>query len=230
MLLTGPAAAQTSDLSTWTAVSVTIPDGQYPGDWVLFDNDHAVNQVAEADPTFFCNNQNLSSYVFNGGFTVFTVADDDPFGFAFGYQDPGHCYILDWKQTAQETSVGLRDEGFIIRKMHGDPADMLWNDYWEHLEGAERYTILATSLGETMGWQDNTVYNFTLEFDMGSFTVIIREGDTVLWEATVHDGDYTSGEFTFFNLSQRDVSYWGAMEGAVAVDTHTLSDVKSLFR
>jgi len=39
-----------------------------------------------------------------------------------------------------------------------------------------------------------------------------------------------SGEFTFFNLSQRDVSYWGAMEGSVAVDSHTLSEVKSLFR
>ena len=230
ILVAVPVAAQTSDLSTWTAVSVTVPDGQNPGDWYLFDSNQTVIQIAEANPTFFCNNLSQSSFLFTGSFAAFTVSDDDPFGFAFGYQDPGHCYILDWKQTAQESSVGLRDEGFVIRKMHGDPDDMLWNDYWEHLDGAERYTILATGLGETMGWQDNTVYDFTLEFEMGSFTVIIREGETVLWEVTVDDGDYMSGEFAFYNLSQKDVAYWGAMEGSVAMEACTLSAVKDLFR
>jgi hypothetical protein len=230
VLVTAPAAAQNSDLSNWTAVTVAVPDGQYPGDWLLFNGNTTVIQIAEADPTFFCNNLSQSNFLFTGGFAAFTVSDDDLFGFAFGYQDPGHCYILDWKQEAQETSVGFRDEGFVIRKMHGDPDDMLWEDYWTHVDGAERYTILATGFGETMGWQDNTVYDFTLEFELGSFTVIVREGDTVLWEETVYDGDYMSGEFAFYNCSQKDVAYWGFMEGSVTTESYSWGAVKDLFR
>jgi|GEM_PF-1663572 len=209
-LLVFPAAADDIDLSSWTELTLDLPGGQSNGNWVLSDGNTTVTQVVNADPSFFLNNQDDSAYTMNGTWLVNQGGDDDLMGFAFGYQDPGHCYIVDWKQGAQNASgYGFRDEGFVIRKMHGDPGEMEISDYWAHEEGQERYTILATNVGSSLGWQDVTAYNFTLDFDAGEFTITIREGETLLWEVTVQDSDYMSGQFAFYNYSQANVQYSG---------------------
>ncbi len=210
VFLAAPVAAVDLDLSTWTALTLDLPGGQSGGSWILSDGNTTVTQTVNADPSFYLNNQNNAAYTMNGTWLVSTGSDDDLMGFAFGYQDAGHCYILDWKQSAQNAGgYGFHDEGFVIRKMHGNPGDMVISDYWAHLEGQERYTVLATSFSPTLGWQDNAPYIFTLDFNPGEFTVIVREGEAILWEVTVQDSDYASGQFGFYNNSQAYVQYSG---------------------
>jgi len=218
-LLALPALAQDDiDLSSWTALTLDLPGGQSAGDWVLSGDNTSVTQTINADPSFFLNNQDDVSYTMNGTWQVNTTGDDDLMGFAFAYQDPGHCYIMDWKQNAQNAGgYGFRDEGFVIRKMHGDPAAMEIDDYWAHEEDQENYTILATSFGSGLGWDEDTEYGFTLDFEPGQFTVTVREGDTVLWDVTVTDSEYTSGQFAFYNYSQSDVQYSGFTQNLAPV-------------
>jgi hypothetical protein len=209
-LLAVPASAEFIDLSSWTELTLDLPGGQSAGNWVLSAGNTTVTQTINADPSFYLNNSDQTSYTMNGTWRVVTGGDDDLIGFAFGYQDPGHCYIMDWKQTAQNISpYGFRDEGFCIRKMHGDPGTMTLNDYWAHGAGDTEYSILATSFGSTLGWQDNVLYSFTLVFTPGEFTVTVKQDATVLWEATVVDATYPAGQFAFYNFSQSNVEYSG---------------------
>ena len=140
------------DLSSWTELTLDLPGGRAPGNWVLSADNTSVTQTINADPSFFISDDIAVSYTMNGTWVVETGSDDDLMGFAFGYQDPGHCYIMDWKQSAQ--SLG----GYGSRRRVRDPKDarrsaaMTIADYWSHLDGQERYTILATSLGATLGW------------------------------------------------------------------------------
>ncbi len=46
-----------------------------------------------------------------------------------------------------------------------------------------------------------------MAFAYGAFTVTIFDGETVVWDVTVDDGDYTSGEFAFYGFTQPDVIY-----------------------
>jgi len=202
-----PAAAQKADLSSWSHVTVDLHDAFDPGEWVLFDFDTSVIQVANSNPTFFHNNQVESSVVISGEMMVATSSDNDLIGLSFGYKDPGHCYILDWKKSAQEYLGFFRDEGLVIRKMHAEPDELTWDDYWQHENGAANYTILADNTGPGTGWQENTLYTYTVAFDYGVFTVTIFDGETVVWNVTVDDGDYTSGEFAFYGFTQPDVIY-----------------------
>ncbi len=216
-LLAVPASADVIDLSNWTELTLNLPGGQGAGNWVLSNANTTVTQTSNADPSFFLNNTDQSSYTMNGTWRVTTTFDDDLIGFAFGYQDAGRCYILDWKQTFQNLSgYGLREEGFCIRKMHGSISEMTINDYWAHLNGDPQYTILATGFGSTMGWQENVLYGFTLVFNPGEFTVIVKQGETVLWEATVNDATYSSGQFAFYNYSQSGVEYSGFTQNLYA--------------
>jgi len=228
-LLVLPAAAQRIDLSSWSATTIIV-DHPNHGEWLLFDDNRNVIQAEQCSPSFFHNNIDESNFMMSCTVFVSEYSDDDLIGFAFGYQDPGHCYILDWKKTAQGSAGNFRDEGFVIRKMHGDLADMTFEDYWGHVDGAERYTVLDSYLGTGLGWRPFTFYDFTLEFSSGSFVVILHEGDTEVWTAVIDDGDYTSGEFAFYCYSQSSVVFTGFDQGPVLTEQHTWSEVKALYR
>ncbi len=228
-LLVLPAAAQRIDLSSWSA-STIILDHPNQGEWLLFDDNRNVVQAEQCSPSFFHNNIVESNFIMSGTVFVGEYSDDDLIGFAFGYQDPSHCYILDWKKTAQGSGESFRDEGFVIRMMHGDLADMTYEDYWAHVDGAEHYTVLDSHLGTGLGWRPFILYDFTLEFSSGSFVVILREEDTVLWTAVIDDGDYTSGEFAFYCYSQSSAVFTGFNQEPIPTEQHTWSEVKALYR
>ena len=206
------------DLSSWTELTLDLPGGQSAGNWSLSADNTSVTQTVNADPSFFISDDIETSYTMNGTWVVETTSDDDLMGFAFGYQDPGHCYIMDWKQNAQSVGgYGFRDEGFVIRKMHGDPSEMTIADYWSHEDAQARYTILATSFGPTMGWADNTEYDFTLVFAPGEFRVTVREGASLLWDVTIADSEYGTGAFSFYNYSQGNVRYSSFTQNLIPV-------------
>ena len=48
-----------------------------------------------------------------------------------------------------------------------------------------------------------------LQFGSGSFQIIVNEGTTELFNATIADSSFTSGQFGFYNFSQALVEYSG---------------------
>jgi len=73
---------------------------------------------------------------------------------------------------------------------------------------------------------DHTTYNFHLDFWADSFTVIVKNtADEELWNVTVIDGDYQSGQFGFYNYSQENVQYSGFADttlGLAVIDPNPL--------
>jgi hypothetical protein len=74
--------------------------------------------------------------------------------------------------------------------------------------------VLAQNHGSDKGWADNRLYNFHLDFNVvpGQFSILVKEGDTVLWDTTVADDTFTGGQFGFYNYSQQAVEYAGFVQ------------------
>ncbi len=196
------------DLSTWTAVNLNFPGGQNAANWVLSNGNTTVTQVVNADPSFYTNNADLPEYTMNGTWRVVGGSDDDFMGFTFGFADAAHCYIFDWKQNAQSV-YGDAEEGMTVKKIDApSESDLIFDDFWDS-DGTDHTTILGSNWGSSAGYSDNTLYTFNLTVNVGSFTILVLEETTVLWEITINDGNYTGGQFGFYNNSQGNVEYSG---------------------
>ena len=102
-LLTAAAGANAAalDLSGWSPLTLTYTGGQPAGNWVLESGNTAVKQTVNADPSFYLNNLNQTSYKMEGSWQVQSSSDDDYMGFVFGYQNSSNFYLFDWKQGTQ---------------------------------------------------------------------------------------------------------------------------------
>lgn len=219
------ASADPVDLSSWSALSLTFPTGQPAGSWILGPGNTYVDQVVNADPSFYLNNLNQTSYSMDGSFEVRTAGDDDYVGFVFGYQNSSNFYLFDWKQEDQEYGQNYATEGMTIKKMTGSTGDGLVDlslaEFFENEHDYEGMDVLAQNQGSTMGWADNTVYDFHLDFNQNpdEIHVVVTEGAVILWDVTVTDSTFSSGEFGFYNYSQALVRYSGFEQtGGVIVD------------
>jgi len=213
LLLTtyGNVYAEKLDLSSWHSEDYNFSGDQASSKWILSNDKLTVIQKINADPSFYLNNINQTSYEMDGSFQVKTTDDDDFIGFVFGYQNDRQFYIFDWKQLTQDVGVnGMTYEGFRILKIDAESRKGLkLIDFWG--ANTDNSTILASNYGKDKGWEDNKIYDFHLEFEPGKFTVIIFRGGTQneLWNITVNDNSYISGQFGFYNSSQANVEYSG---------------------
>jgi hypothetical protein len=212
------------DLSPWTAQTLDFSGGQPAGNWVLESGNTAVTQVVNADPSFYLNNVNQTSYSIDGSWQVLTPSDDDYMGFVFGYQNSSNFYLFDWKQGTQSYAGGLANEGMTIKKMTGATGDGLTDlslgEFWNNVGDLGDMTVLAQNHSSTAGWLDGVLYDFHLDFNLtsGEFSIVVKDGPTTLWDVTVNDSTFTSGQFGFYNFSQEQVRYAGFEQtGGVAV-------------
>jgi hypothetical protein len=216
------------DLSGWTPLTLDYPSGQPAGSWVVDGTKTSVDQVVNADPSFYLNNVNQTSYSMDGSWQVLPVGnyDDDYMGFVFGYQNSSNFYLFDWKQGTQGYVSTTAAEGMTIKKMTGGTGDGLvdlsLSEFWENQVNYGDMTVLATNHSSTAGWADNTLYNFHLDFNLnpGEIHIEVKQGATTLWDHTLNDTTFTSGQFGFYNYSQEGVRYAGFEQtGGVVVDT-----------
>jgi hypothetical protein len=213
--LSAPLLAASIDLSSWSELTLDYSSGQPAGNWALNVDNTAVTQTVNADPSFYLNNLNQTSYEMDGTWQVKTSGDDDYMGFVFGYQNSSNFYLFDWKQGTQPYYGQSADEGMAIKKMTGATGngltDLSLSEFWENVSDEGDMDILATNQGSTKGWADNVLYDFHLDFNTvaGEFTIVVKEGTTTLWDVTVADSTFTSGEFGFYNYSQAQVEYSG---------------------
>lgn len=203
------------DLSSWSALTLDYSGGQPAGNWVLGAGNTEVTQTVNADPSFYLNNINQTSYSMDGTWQVLTGSDDDYMGFVFGYQNSSNFYLFDWKQGTQGYVGQTANEGMTIKKMTGATGNGLTDlslvEFWENTGDVGDMDVLATNHGSTDGWGDGLLYDFHLDFNTtaGEFSILVNQGLTTLWDVTVSDSTFTSGEFGFYNFSQQSVRYAG---------------------
>jgi len=150
-----------------------------------------------------------------GSWQVVTTSDDDYMGFAFGYQNSSNFYLFDWKQASQNYEGGSANEGMTIKKFQGATGnglvDLSLGELWENVVNFGDMTVLATNHGTDKGWADNVQYDFYLDYKTtsGVIRVVVKQGTTELWNVTVNDATFGSGQFGFYNYSQEQVNYAG---------------------
>jgi hypothetical protein len=224
--LSSMAHALPLDLSGWGALTLQFPGGQPAGNWVLEPGNTAVRQVVNADPSFYLNNLNQTSYSMQGSWQVLeSGGDDDYMGFVFGYQNSSNFYLFDWKQGTQGYVGTTAAEGMTIKRFAGATGnglvDLSLPEFWENQVNLGDMSVLAMNHSTTAGWADNVLYDFLLDFNLsaGQFRIVVSQGANELWNVTVSDSMFTSGQFGFFNNSQANVRYAGfEQEGGVIVD------------
>ena len=203
------------DLSGWSAQTLDFPGGQTAGSWSLGPGNTSVTQTINADPSFYLNNLNQTSYSIDGTWQGLTSGDDDYMGFVFGYQNSSNFYLFDWKQGKQAYQGQTAFEGMTIKKFTGATGnglvDLSLAEFWENGVDVGGMSILAKNQGSTKGWVTNKSYNFLLDFNLtpGDINIVIKDGATTLWDVNVNDTTFTSGEFGFYNNSQQNVKYAG---------------------
>lgn len=213
--IAGIASADPINLSSWSELTLDYSGGQSAGNWVLESGNTAVKQTINADPSFYLNNLNQTSYSMDGTWQVLTSADDDYMGFVFGYQNSSNFYLFDWKQGTQSYVGTSASEGMTIKKMTGTNgdglADLSLAEFWENEHNYLDMTVLAQNQGSVEGWLDGRLYNFHLDFNLtpGDIHVIVKDGAATLWDVTLNDTTFSSGEFGFYNFSQQSVRYAG---------------------
>jgi hypothetical protein len=205
------------DLSSWTAVTLDFAGGQSAGNWVLSNGNTTVTQTINADPSFYLNNVNQTGYSMDGSWKVLRGSgDDDYMGFVFGYQNSSNFYLFDWKKGTQSYDGALAREGMTVKKFTGATgnglADLSLGELWNNDAASfGDMVVLAKNHSSSLGWVDDTVYTFHLDFNLisGEFSIIVKDGSNVLWDTTIADATFTSGQFGFYNFSQEKVQYEG---------------------
>jgi len=233
---TAVANAAPINLSSWSPLTLDYSGGQGAGSWVLESGNTAVKQVINADPSFYLNNLNQTSYKMQGSWQVQeSGGDDDYMGFVFGYQNSSNFYLFDWKQGTQGYVGRTASEGMTVKKFDGAGSngltDLSLEEFWENQVSFGDMTVLAKNQTTSAGWLDNVLYDFLLEFNLnpGEIHIVVKQGATELWDVTVNDSTYTSGQFGFFNNSQQDVRYAGfEQEGGVIVDPNPVPEPATL--
>ena len=201
------------DLNTW------VDDPAGAGSWFVGGGGTVVDQSINGRPTFFRGNLSALNQSLTSKIEVRTTSDDDFIGFAIGF-DAGDAnsasadyLLLDWKQNDQSPGV----DGLAVSRVRGLRASD--NDFWAHTNSVEELAR-AANLGST-GWQDNTEYEFTINFTANSLQVFVDGVEEFNFlAADVGDGSsFNGGNFAFYNYSQGNVRY-----SAVTQDVFTVSE------
>ncbi|XOV90074.1 MAG: PEP-CTERM sorting domain-containing protein [Pseudomonadota bacterium] len=209
------ASADAINLSSWNELTLDFPGGQNAGDWVLAGDNESVTQIVNADPSFYLNGLNQTTFTMDGTWQVLTGSDDDYMGFVFGYQNSSNFYLFDWKKNNQGYAGTYAYEGMTVKKMEGSTGngltDLSLAEFWENGSDYGDMSVLATNHGGTKGWVSGVLYDFHLDFNQtaGEFNIVVKQGSTTLWDVTVADSTFTAGQFGFYNYSQEQVRYAG---------------------
>ena len=181
---------------------------QTPASYMFEMNGLVAVQSANPMASVYYNDTALpEGVVVTGKFGVHTTSDDDLIGFVFGWQDPEHTYLFDWKQATQpDGTCGTANAGATLKLISSaTPVDKC-ADLWGSA-GTTKVTPLVTTTVNSIGWKDNVDYDLKLSFRPGAITIEVMQGATKVISITSNDTTYRSGKFGFFNYSQEAVRY-----------------------
>ena len=205
------AGASPLDLSNWSPQDWDFLGTQSVSSWQVLRSDasHAY-QDNSAAPTAYLNNLSQSNYRMEGSFRVMNTGCFGVVGFVFGYQDPSHFYLMDWKRY-NSVAVGNDGIGFAIKKFSAASMSALDLSDFQSSTSTDSMEILMSSYGPYSRWSPFTTYHFFLDYQPGTFHIKINsvESFNVIWDATVNDSAYEYGRFGFYNFQQGMAVYYG---------------------
>lgn len=198
------AQAAAVDLSTWTK--------EGSGTWVVQPGNDSVIQTQNVDPGVFYSDFQAFGSELRGTIRVNTTSDDDFIGFVLGF-NPGDAtagstdfLLVDWKQGTQAGTGCSGPAGLAISRVTAGFATT--NDLWCH-NGSVQQLARGTTLGN-VGWADNTLYDFSLEYTATSARVFVNG----VLELDI-TGTFSNGRFGFYNYSQQSVQYAGITQDPI---------------
>ena len=129
--------------------------------------------------------------------------DDDFIGLAFGYQDPRHNYLLQWKAGSQAWGSSTTLRGISVRAI-----DNANNDARHYAESGGYLNTSELYFHDVGAWARTPTRNhLAIDFDPGLFTVSVSRGATALDSVTIEDATYLTGRFALFAYEQHNVSF-----------------------
>ncbi len=199
---------QIIDLGAWEVVQFATSNQSGNPVWTLSNGNTVARQAINAEASVLLSDAEFENERIEGTFRVDSAADDDFMGFVFGYQDPQNFYLFDWAQGNENNTPRMQ-----VRVVHASvplTQDVLGPDS-EHI---------TTLFSNSIGWEDFTDYRYVLEFEPGSISIDVFEGQTVLESIVLSDTTYLSGRFGFYNFSQEQVLYSGFTRQSVTRSTY----------
>ena len=221
------------DLSTWSQRSVSAGSN-----WVVSSGNSEVRHDNNAFVSFFVSPDPNTDFTLRGTFEVQTASDDDYIGLVFGYQTPDGSsaandydfLLFDWRQSSQSFRGGQAQEGFRLLDVDcaydtsrdnttnsGGVGSCDFGTFFTTQTGPSAgYDVLQTNFGSTLGWADNTQYDYELRYSADSVKVTITGGTgafqngLVAIELSAADAGVTrfpDGLFGFYNNSQERAVY-----------------------
>ncbi|MEL7339812.1 MAG: PKD domain-containing protein, partial [Bacteroidota bacterium] len=196
------------DFNTWIQEGYTAN-----GDWNVQGGGTNVFQTINGDPTFYVSPDTFLNVRIQGRIRVEDQGDDDFIGFVFGFKEPEAVlnqydfFLFDWKRRNQNkgnTGQFFAQEGFSLSRVNGVVQPGIanyWPSFWAH-DPSATCTPIDTEYGNTLGWEPNTNYDFTLLYTPTRVTILIN-ADTIFDVP----GCYEQGRFGFYNYSQPSVRY-----------------------
>ena len=191
------------DIQNWTATNLnnTGWGDSYSANWT--NNGTTATQTKNARASVLLSDATWSNTLFEGSFGTNTGYDDDWFGIVFGYTSATDYYLFDWKQTEQGAGAF---EGFAVSHITGSDVD-LWNHSGD-------ITTMASDFGQSKGWADRTMYDFTLQYTDSNIQLAVTDGVNTLTSFDI-DGAFSAGKIGFYSYSQQQTTF-GALQAEAA--------------
>jgi hypothetical protein len=201
-------------------VSIVFDDWSVEGDptngtWQITPDGRGVTQTANDDPTFFVSDVDYRGVTLSGTWSIANDSDDDYIGFVMGYNAPLQAngddpaaydmLLFDWKSFTQGFDGYTAEEGFILSRVLGTPANEV-AAFWGHDDPS--VTVLASDVGAGKGWRRSRDYRFVLSYSASLLRLYI-DGDVVfdVTASSVGLAEFPLGRFGFYNYSQANVTY-----------------------
>jgi len=174
-------------MSQWTAESVRTRT-PLPPVWEVDASGSIATQFADSSPSSFLSGADYTTQHLRGTFSVDALNNTGAIGITFGYQDNHHYYYLQWNNNNDGTG------SLQIQRVNNnldypwDGLDLLYNN-------------------QNLVWQPQVTYHYDFAFTMGGFSIVIKQGSTILDSITVADATYNAGRFGFLNVNQPLAQY-----------------------
>jgi hypothetical protein len=209
------------DLNPFTVKNYELlfePDGN----WTIDSTRTVVTQLNDCDPSIYLSGGALVDERIEGELST-DGADDDFFGFVFGYQDASHFYLFDWKRGDEARGGFMAEQGMSLKVVDADEP-LAARDLWPTAGNGSR---VRTLYHNRRAWIPAVrKYRFTLDHRPGQITITVTEirqsGQmTTLASFSVSDSRYANGKFGFYNYSQALTQYRNFKRATLASNTYT---------
>ncbi len=202
----GPLSVQAMplDLSGFVTENYVSLDG--PQNWVVGGAGNTqVTQTTNGDPSIFRSGGTIdvADKIITGNFEIFG-SDDDGVGFAFGWQNRGQMYLFSWWVALQPGGSTLPGMAVLKLDTSSGAIDPARGDFGNTGVNTSIKTVLAEN---SIPWERNVDYGFTLSFGGGQFDIEISDGASQIANFSIANSSFLDGDFGFFNSSQAGVTY-----------------------